>query len=88
MLGKCSINHSSVGQSSQKPKSIEGHKNSLGLVIYQKYVTACSSFGGNCVTNTCTHGRTHTHGANYNLLPACQAGDNNRVLKPVKTLLV
>ena len=40
ILGKCAITHSKVGQSSQKPKkNIEGHKNSLGLVIYQKYVT-------------------------------------------------
>ena len=39
ILGKYAITHSKVGQSSQKPKNIEGHKNSLGLVIYQKYVT-------------------------------------------------
>ena len=36
---KCAITQSKVGQSSQRPKKFEGHKNSLGLVIYQKSVT-------------------------------------------------
>ena len=39
-----------------KPKNIEGHKNLLGLVIYQKYVTV-GSFRENCVT----HARTAVH---------------------------
>ena len=40
----------------------------------------CSSFRENCVTHARmhapTHARTHAHGANYNLPPASQAGDN------------
>ena len=28
------------------------------------------------MTHARTHSRTHTHGANYNLLPASRAGDN------------
>ena len=41
----------------------------------------CSSFRENCVT----HSHTHTHGANYNLLPACRAGDNKTsCISPLK----
>ena len=69
ILGKSAISYSKVGQSSPNPKKFEEHKNSLGQVIYQKYVTC--SFRENCVT----HARRHTHGANYNLPPASRAGD-------------
>ena len=39
ILRKCAITHSKVGQSSEKPKYMNSHKNLLGLVIYQNYVT-------------------------------------------------
>ena len=43
ILGKSAITHSKLGQSSQNPKNIEERKNSLGQVIYQKYVTVVVS---------------------------------------------
>ena len=33
ILGKCALTYSKVGQSSQNPKNMEGHKNSLGPII-------------------------------------------------------
>ena len=66
IIPKSAITHSKLGQRSPNLKNIEEHKNSLGLVIYQKMCN-CSSFRENCVT--------HAHGANYNLPPASRAGD-------------
>ena len=40
ILAKSAITRSKVGQSSPNPKNIKEHQNSLGLVIYQKCVTA------------------------------------------------
>ena len=37
------------------------------------------------MTHACTHARTHTHGANYNLPPASREGDK-KVLKYVKNM--
>ena len=42
-LGKSSVTHSKVGQSSPNPKNIEERKNSLGQVIYRKCVTVVVS---------------------------------------------
>ena len=43
ILSKSAFTHSKVGQSSPNPQNIEQHKNSLGLVIYQKCVTVVVS---------------------------------------------
>ena len=43
ILGKSAITHSKVGQSSPNQKKFEGHKNSLGQVIYQKCITVVVS---------------------------------------------
>ena len=43
ILAKIAITHSRVGQRSPNLKNIEEHKNSLGLVIYQKCVTVAVS---------------------------------------------
>ena len=55
ILGKCAITHSKVGQSSQKPKNIEEHKNLLGLLIYQTYVTVA------VLEETTWQTHAHTH---------------------------
>ena len=58
-VGKIFARNRSISyQSSQKAKNIGRHKNSLGLVIYQK-IYNCSSFRGNCVTNVRTRGHTN-----------------------------
>ena len=43
ILGKTAITDSKVGQSSPNQKNIEGRKNSLGQVIYQKCITVVVS---------------------------------------------
>ena len=43
ILGKNVSTHSKVGQSSPNPQKIEERKNSLGQVIYQKYITVVVS---------------------------------------------
>ena len=73
ILDKSAITHSKVGQISPNQKYFEERKNSLGQVIYQKCVTVVVS-----EKTAVTHARMHTHGANYNLPPASQAGDKKK----------
>ena len=58
ILGKSAITHSKVGQSSPNQKNFEERKNSLGQVIYQKYVTVVVS---EKIRDPHTHACTYAH---------------------------